>query len=228
MQHILLLHGATGSKEQLLPIANLIGDDYHAHLFNFHGHGGEDPEVADFSIPLFADQVLQYLDTRKIDAVSIFGYSMGGYVAMYTARHFPERINRVITLGTKFYWDHSIAAREIRMLDAGKIMEKVPVFAKELESRHSAVYWKEVLRKTAGMLYLLGQDNLLKPADFSLIETPSLVLLGDRDKMVTLDETVAVFKSLKHGQLGVLPGTPHPLEQVNMQRLALELRQFIN
>jgi hypothetical protein len=46
--------------------------------------------------------------------------------------------------------------------------------------------------------------------------------------MVTLDETVAVYKQLPNAQLGVLPGTPHAFEQVNLSVLAQMITRFIN
>ena len=46
-------------------------------------------------------------------------------------------------------------------------------------------------------------------------------MLGDRDKMVSLDETVAVYKSLPNAEMCVLPNTPHPLEQADTGLLTL-------
>ena len=52
-------------------------------------------------------------------------------------------------------------------------------------------------------------------------------MLGDRDKMVTLDETVEVYKNLPQAQLAILPNTPHPIEKVNTDRLASEIKSFL-
>jgi hypothetical protein len=45
--------------------------------------------------------------------------------------------------------------------------------------------------------------------------------------MVTLDETVAVYRQLPHGQLAVLPNTAHPLEAVSVDRLCWMIRQAL-
>ena len=39
MQHILLLHGAIGSKDQLLPAGEKLADSFIVHSLNFSGHG---------------------------------------------------------------------------------------------------------------------------------------------------------------------------------------------
>jgi pimeloyl-ACP methyl ester carboxylesterase len=175
----------------------------------------------------FADAVLSFMAEQHLEKASIFGYSMGGYVGMYLAKHHPDKIEKVITLATKFHWDEAIATNEVKMLNPDKIEQKLPAFAESLKDMHAPFDWKTLLNKTADMLTSLGQNNTLKPYDYASIATPSLLLLGDRDKMVTLDETLAVYKSLPNARMGVLPGTPHPLDKVEVSLLAFLIRGFV-
>jgi pimeloyl-ACP methyl ester carboxylesterase len=227
MQHLLLLHGAIGAKDQLQPLANALKDKYIVHSINFTGHGGEAFPNEPFSIELFAKDVLTYLKQNKIEQANIFGYSMGGYVAMYLAKHHQQKINKVVTLATKFHWDETIAAKEIKMLDAAVIEQKVPVFAAQLQQRHAPQNWKLLLERTAAVLTSLGKNNELKLEDYASITIPCLLLLGDRDKMITTEEIFAVYKHLPNAQLGMLPATPHPIEQANTNTLAFLIQQFI-
>ena len=228
MQHLLLLHGAIGAKDQLQPLANVLKDEYIVHTINFSGHGGTDFPAEPFSMELFANDVLNYLEQNNINQVNIFGYSMGGYVGMYLSKHHPQKINKLITLATKFHWDESIAAKEIKMLDATVIEQKVPAFAAQLKQRHAPQDWKLLLEKTAGLLLSLGKNNALKLEDYVSISTPCLLLLGDRDKMISTEETFAVYKQLPNAQLGILPATPHPIEQTDIKTLSFFIQQFID
>ena len=81
--------------------------------------------------------------------------------------------------------------------------------------------------KTAAMLVEMGEDNPLKPIDYLSIQHSTLLMLGDRDKMVTLDETLEVYKNLPNAQLAVLPNTPHPIEMINTGRIVNELKVFL-
>ncbi len=226
MQHLLLLHGAIGSSEQLKSLAECLQADFTVCTFDFPGHGGRE-STSGFSIEFFADSVLQFLKEKEINSVSIFGYSMGGYVAMYLAKYHPEVIDNVITLATKFEWNESIAAKEIKMLQPDVIEAKLPAFAETLQQRHSPLNWKAVLRNTADMLQNLGKNNTLRIENYSTITTPALIMIGDRDKMVTIEETIAVYKQLPAAQLAILPSTPHPIEQVDVEYLAYGLKKFI-
>jgi pimeloyl-ACP methyl ester carboxylesterase len=228
MQTILLLHGAIGSSAQLQPLAEALNSYFHVRTLDFAGHGGKQLPDQPFSIALFAKDVLDYMEMNSFSQVSIFGYSMGGYVGMYLAKHHPGKINKLVTLATKFHWDALTSEKEARMLHPEKILEKLPSFAHTLSQRHAPCDWKLVLNKTATMLLAMGANNPLRPNEYAHVLTPSLLLLGDRHKMVTLEETVEVYKALPAGQMGMLPGTPHAMEQVNIPVLEYLIKRFIS
>ncbi|MCR9182220.1 MAG: alpha/beta fold hydrolase [Flavobacteriaceae bacterium] len=151
MKTLLLLHGAIGAKDQLSPLAEDLRNHYEIHNLNFSGHGGCDFDSA-FSIENFADEVLNYLNTMKIETASIFGYSMGGYVALYFASKHAERVEKIVTLATKFEWSPEISQKETKMLNPGIIKEKIPAFAKALQQRHHPQSWETVLKRTSQMM----------------------------------------------------------------------------
>lgn len=228
MQPLLLLHGAIGASDQLEPLAQALKGQYKVYTIDFSGHGKEEFPKVEFSMALFAEDVLRFMNVQGIEKASIFGYSMGGYVGMYLAKYYPEKIDKVVTLATKFHWDTETAEKETRMLNAAKIEEKLPSFASALAKRHEGKDWKDVLVRTASMLHALGADNTLKAEHYKEIEKECMVLLGDRDKMVSLEETLAVYQQLPNAKMGMLPGTPHPIEQVDAQVLGFFISKFIN
>ena len=224
---LLLLHGALGSTAQLAKLATQLSEHHEVLLMNFSGHG-TDPATTGYSIPAFANDVLKFLAASNIKKIIIMGYSMGGYVAMYLAAHHPEIVTSVITLATKYQWTPEIATREIKMLDAGTITTKLPDFACMLEERHSGIGWKNVLLQTADMMTAMGQNNPLKVTDLAGISHPCLIMLGDKDKMVSLAETVEVFNGLPNAQLCILPGTRHPIEQLDVILVAAVVNKFLS
>lgn len=218
-KEVLLLHGAIGAKDQLEPLAELLSDSFTVYTMSFNGHGDREDDKAVFSMKHFAEDVLAFLDKNEISSIDIFGYSMGGYVAMYIARFYPERVNKITTLGTKFLWTPEIAAKEIKMLDADTIAEKVPTFAAVLEQRHSGSGWRNVLEKTTDLLTGLGNYNTLQLPDYPYISHHVTILLGDADTMVTEQESRDVAEQLPNGRFSILPDSGHPIEKVNLKEL---------
>lgn len=228
MEHILLLHGALGAASTLEPLKKELLPFYQVHSFNFSGHGGSEIPQAGFSIELFTQDVLAYLDQQQLPAVHIFGYSMGGYVALYLAKLHPEKVKSIFTLATKFNWSPATAEKEIRLLNPEKIQEKVPHFAKALAERHDPQDWKENMIKTADLMQQLGQTPSLPDDDLAQINVPVQVGVGDGDPMVSLEETIKTYRLLPDAKLLVLPATKHPIEVVSVSRLQYEIKEFIN
>lgn len=227
MQQLLLLHGAIGAANQFEQFTPFLNQKYKVTAIHFLGHGGTPIPVDDFSIALFATNVLDWLDANKIKAIDIVGYSMGGYVALYLAKYHPDRVGKIFTLATKFNWTSETATKEAAMLNPDKILEKVPSFAKKLEYMHGADNWKLVLNKTAEMMIKLGIKPSLTLSDLQQIEHTVLLAVGDKDTMVSLDETIAMYRSLKNAQLFVLPNTQHAFEKVDYNMLSQAIFNFI-
>jgi esterase/lipase len=225
MKNIILLHGAIGAKDQLEPLAvELKQQGYNVFTLSFSGHG-QTPFASSFGIEQFALELEQFITENKLDKSSIFGYSMGGYVALYLAHRNPNILGNIITLGTKFEWSPEISAKEIKMLDSKTIMEKVPKFAEALQKRHGQD-WELLLQKTTEMMLSLGNKNALSLNDFTTIENKVLIGLADKDSMVSLEETTAVYKQLKNGAMYMLPNTKHPIETVDVGLLAEIIGKF--
>ena len=219
MNSIILLHGAIGAKDQLEPLAKELKQvGFDAHTFNFSGHGTS-PFQNEFSIKQFASELETVIQQQNLIKPIIFGYSMGGYVALYLAKHKPDLLGNIITLGTKFEWTPEIAQREIKMLEVKTIIDKVPKFAEALKIRHGN-NWELLLQKTAMMMVDLGNTNALSIEDISYIENQVTIGLADKDTMVSLTETTTVYKQLKNSAMFMLPNTKHPIETVDISLLA--------
>jgi pimeloyl-ACP methyl ester carboxylesterase len=227
MKHLLLLHGALGAADQFDALKAELLNSFNLHSPNFSGHGGK-PFAGDFCIQAFAQEILDFLTENKIEKTDVFGYSMGGYVALYLALTNPERIGKVMTLATKFDWTPESAAREVKMLDPEKIEAKVPAFAAALSARHAPNDWKELLRHAADLMTALGNNNLLTVNALSQITCPALICRGELDQMVSEEETRLAAEALPNGKMLTLEATPHPLEKVEMGRVGEVVKAFFD
>ena len=221
---IVLLHGALGSSSQLEPLATALGHDRDVHRLDFEGHGPR-RAIRPYRIESFVENVLEFLDERSIPTARLFGYSMGGYVALQLALAHPERVSDVTTLGTKFRWDPQTAAKEASRLNPDVIRAKVPHFAEVLAARHArGDGWERVVTATAELLTHLGNHPLLTDATLARITQPVRVIVGDRDNTVSVDESTGAAAALRNGSLTVMESTAHPIEQVDVSALAALLR----
>ncbi|HET8809255.1 MAG TPA: alpha/beta hydrolase [Flavobacteriaceae bacterium] len=225
--NLLLLHGALGNKNQFLSLEQFLQPHFKVYALNFSGHGGSVFD-GEFSMDTFEKDVLRFMKNNSIEKTHIFGYSMGGYVALNLALHFPEKIEKIMTLGTKINWNPEAAAKELKMLDPEKIEEKVPAFAENLKKTHFPSDWKMVVNKTAKMMQGLGEGKSLKTENFKTITAPVLATIGSEDVMVTKEEAKKLANALPQGSFLEIDGFPHPIEQVDTQKLSeIMIRYFL-
>jgi pimeloyl-ACP methyl ester carboxylesterase len=228
MRSVLILHGALGSAHQFQRLAEALAPHMHVRILEFVGHGEMPDSAEPWSIDLFATQLEHELERMPVRPTKIIGYSMGGYVAIRLAQRRADLIDRVLTLGTKLDWSVEGAAREIRMLDPDVIQAKVPAFAADLQRRHGTDRWRNILQQTATMMTTLGAAPLLTPENVVNLFIPVHYGIGDRDEMVTLEETIAFYRATPNAQLSVLPGTRHPIEKVETQLFVQTILRWID
>jgi len=224
---LLLLHGALGSKNQFDELKEILQQNFEVFAMNFEGHGGL-PVENKFSIDLFSNNVLAFLKENNLEKIHVFGYSMGGYVAMNLAVNHPILISKIITLGTKFNWTSEGVEKEVQLLNPGIIEVKVPKFAHQLAEIHSDDNWKIVMQRTADMMYGLGNGKKIQLHQLEKVKQDVLITVGGKDVMVTIKESESVAEVLVNGELLVIDEFQHPIEKVDKQKLASIIYNFIN
>lgn len=224
---LVLLHGALGSKAHFSGLIPHLTDDFEVFTLNFEGHGGNLSD-SEFSIDLFSKNLVDFLVDHELKKVAVFGYSMGGYVALYTALRHPAYFEQIVTLGTKFDWSPEAAEKEVKMLNPDVIEEKVPRFAENLKNLHLPADWKKVMSKTATLMKNMGNQPPLSKADFAKIATPVTIGIGEADKMVTQAESKLVADALPNSTYQILPNVIHPIDQVPVEILVEYLKNELN
>ncbi len=225
MKEILLLHGALGSKDQFTNLEPLIKDKFNIYTLNFSGHGRRTSHQHAFTIQNFAHEVLDWMNGHYIESINIFGYSMGGYVALWLARFYPDRVQKIFTLGTKLKWNDEEVEKEIKLLNPEKVTEKVPAYAQSLAERHGEHEWKSVMSRTALLMKDLAHTHLTDQ-DFIKIQRPVLLGWGSEDNMVTKTETEYTHRLIKNSEFKTYDNVPHPIENVPADLLANEMIRF--
>lgn len=223
MKNLIILHGALGAKSQFEQLTSQLKEHFIVYTLEFDGHGVKAGDSVDFSIELFAQNLKEFMQENGIQKPLIFGYSMGGYVALKLESQYPGSIEKLVTLGTKFDWNKESAEKEAKMLNAEKIEEKVPAFAAYLKSLHGEDNWKSVLQRTAKMMLELGNKPALRSYDFHQVQIPVQLLRGEKDVMVTKEETTEVQSLLGNGSYHEVAEWAHPINLVPSDQLTQQL-----
>jgi pimeloyl-ACP methyl ester carboxylesterase len=97
---LLLIHGLGSSRETW---RHLIGGLSRTHTViapDLPGHGESDPPAGDYSLGAHACALRDLLLALGHRRCSLAGHSLGGGIALQTAYQFPERVERLILIGS--------------------------------------------------------------------------------------------------------------------------------
>ncbi len=225
MKNIILLHGALGHTSHFEAYVPETGAGHKVFTPLFSGHGGLPLPTEPLTIHHYIDELSAFIEREQLDRVHLFGHSMGGYVALNYALRNPEKVDSVITLGTKLHWTPEIAAAEEKMLDPERMEEKIPKFAAMLEQLHGHA-WKNLVRSVAVLMRDLGNHPPLTPQTLSSVAVPVKIMLGSLDHMVTSEESEAAARAISGGVFKLLPDLKHPLEAADPAVILQEMDEF--
>lgn len=101
---LLILHGnneGIGSfTEQIGPLSKR----FQVIAVDTRGHGNSTSNFEDdYSYDLFADDMIQLMDTLGLKKVHVLGWSDGGNTGLLMAIHYPERIKSLMTMGANVF-----------------------------------------------------------------------------------------------------------------------------
>jgi len=195
------------------------------------------------SMAAMAQALRELLDSLSVrEPVFLGGLSMGGYVAFEFVRQYPDRVRALGLFSTRAIADTPVVRRG-RLQTASKIraegLEGVPetILPKLLGA--SALGGNASLKKSATDMILQNDregvaDALLAMAERSdstgllaSVRCPCLVVAGDEDALIPLEEARGMHQGLKDSRLEVIQGAGHltNLERPEVFRGALE--QFL-
>jgi pimeloyl-ACP methyl ester carboxylesterase len=230
---LLLIHGLVGSARNWrrnIPALARHSSVYAIDLLNM-GESDRIPGL-DASLEATADRVAACMDALGIDQADVAGHSHGGAISMMLAARHPQRIRKLIlfapanpfcNLGRQL-----IAFYRTR---PGQLLARlIPVLPQRLKATalgrmygdprrvvpDSLAGYTDGLATPGTIDYVLSivrrwHDDMsqLRTALTSLVEMPTLLIWGDRDRAVGLSSARQLQSLLPQSQLFVLPGVGH-------------------
>lgn len=239
---IIFIHGFPLNKSMWDKQLKSLNNDYRVIAYDIRGHGNTDVGAIDFSIDLFVNDLLGFMDALKIEKTILCGLSMGGYIALNAIENNPERFTALILSDTNCTAD-SPEAIEKRMNTILSIKENgVEKLANDLipnllapesirsNSEEIAAVKEMIVTTTKQSLYnsLHAMANRKETCSkLAKIKVPVLILVGEEDKITPPEAASAMHEKIKGSLLQVIPHAGHLSNMENDDEFNSQLITFI-
>jgi len=206
---LVLLHGGLSSGAVWEPVATRLAGEFWVITPDSRGHGSSTNSGATLSYALLADDVAAFSCALDLHKPVVAGWSDGGQIAMELAVRRPEVAGALIIGGAYPDFVHSGLHEAHRDLLAN-LKVHLGDEAEEIKALHDD--WDELVKQSAAMW--LGYEGL-SGEEISKITTPVLVLAGDRDELVGLDLSIALYRTFVEAELAICPAASHESPMTN-------------
>lgn len=225
---LLFLHGAAGTtRHELAPLMRRLASSFHLVGLDLSGHGTSAvPTDAPLSLDLFVEDVRTALDALDISSAHVFGFSLGGGVALHLAHRHPERVDRLSVFQTNVRWAQTQVAQMKMRLDLDTLRERAPDRAHRLQSRHEAP--ARLLRRLQNFVDGLPERSEALWDTLPDLSAPTLVGGVDQDPLFGPETPRALHRQLPDARLALLPGDRHSLPHAPLSLLAPLLRRHFS
>jgi pimeloyl-ACP methyl ester carboxylesterase len=216
-QPLVLLHGAYMTIDAVGEVVPALAETRQVIAVELQGHGRTADMDRPLSYELMADDVAALLRHLVIEKADVFGYSMGGGVALQVAIRHPEVVRKLVAASAS-YTSEGMHPELLEMIPTltPEVFAGSPIEEAYLRIAPNPEDFPTLVAK---MKRLDMQPFAWPPEDIRGIVAPTLLIVGDSDA-IRLEHAVEMFRLLGGGvmgdlaglpksQLAVLPGTTH-------------------
>lgn len=225
---ILFIHGAAGSTLlETAPLMKRLEPAFHTVGLDLGGHGSSTfPSSGPLRMETFVEDTVAALDAVDRTSAHIFGFSLGGAVALRLAQTYPECVDRLALFQTNARWPRDLSAQMKRRLELNRLRQRAPEQAERLESIHDEP--NRLLRELRDFVETLPVASEPMWRSLSDVTAPTLVSSVDRDPLFGTDVPQTLKEKLPNARLAILPGEHHSLLDAPLSLLAPLVRDFFS
>lgn len=235
---VIFIHGYTDSHHSFDRNLRIFPRRYRVYALDQRGHGDSTQPACCYTQRDFADDVVRFMDAMGIEEASLVGHSMGSFVAHHVAVDYPDRVNKLVLIGSaptgsneavlgfQEYVDTLVDPIDpafVRDFQASTFYQPVPESFLDTAVSESlklpASIWQQALEG------LVVEDHA---AALSTITAPTLILWGDRDDLFSESEQHALDALIPDSTLIIYEDTGHGLHVERPNRFVRDLAGFLD
>lgn len=219
---VLLLHGGMSDVDEFDSNLFLLADRFRVIGYDRRGFG-RSADTGPFTMEAMTDDAAAVIESVAGGPAHLVGYSAGGMVAALVAVRRPDLVSSLTIISSALQADDWIVRPQApadHSADAGYPAVIVDRYAQL--SPDGREHFPVLVRKAAE----LATHDAASADALTSYPGRALIVTAD-DDFVTLESQIALYRSLRHGELAVIPGTSHMLLLEKPYQVTTLVRDFL-
>lgn len=196
---LFLLHGYSLSSKSWESYVSDYYKDYEVYLIDLTGHGKSDAFTDDLSIKSVAEDLNALIQYLKLEEIRAIGFSFGGDVLYQLTLLNSSLIKSMITIGAVGTW----SVKDFPEYEVSYTYENIDNFSWMKTAHAGDEQIRGIFNQFKNYTVKLSEEELKS------IEPEVLIIMGDDDEGMSLEEIVRVRKNIPKSDLWILPNVSH-------------------
>ena len=234
---VLFLHGWPDSGFSFRRVLTHLPPSFRSFAPDQRGWGDSDRPDSGYRVEDYAEDAAAFLDAVGVERTSVVGHSFGSFVARRLALAHPERVDRLVLIGSALSANNAVTGEVLRGL--ADLADPLPrEFVRDFQAGTAHVPLPEEFfdrlveesEKAPARVWLAVLENLLRyddAADLGLLRAPTLLLCGDRDALFARPEHDALAAAIPGVRVEVYRDTGHCPNWERPEKVAASLDAFL-
>jgi len=246
---LLLIHGSgpgVSAWANWRLVFPLLSQHFHLYAPDVVGFGyTERPKDIQYSVNVWVEHMINFVETMNLEKVSIIGNSMGGALALHIANRRPDLVKKLILMGSAgiefpiteeldAVWGYTPSIENMKKIIG--IMSNDPSMGENdnlVKMRYEASIQEGFQESYSAMFPPPRQKHVnalaLTEEQFRAIEIPVLLIHGREDRVIPLDKTSwKLSQIVPDAQLHVFPNCSHWVQIEKTEFFAGQVIEFLN
>jgi len=235
---VLWLHGFTASHRHFDLNLKIFPRSFHVFALDLRGFGDSSKPDCCYDHADFAADIVSFMDALHICRASLVGHSMGSLIAHKVALEHPERVDRLVLIGSS---PTSVDNPSNPVLEAliGSLVDPIdPVFVRQFQA---SIFFRpvpdsfldtataEALKSPAAVWQasfagIISEDH---SAQLPQLVAPTLLLWGDQDSIVSAQDQAELDALIPDSQLIVYEQAGHGVHVELPERVTHDIARFL-
>lgn len=238
---MILLHGWLGSWGLWQETMSYLGRYYRTYALDFWGFGESGKKRDTYQVQDFVSLVDQFMEQLGIARAPLVGHSMGGTVSLLVAMQYPQRVRKVVVVGSpivgsslsfllKLFGRRPVASLIYHNLWGLKLSFRLmaPFYSRD---KRWADMMDRDLSSTTLESFLLSIASLRRTdvrPDLNRIQVPAMGMYGNRDIVVNPNQWKPMLAGIPHTRIERFPHAGHFIMLDEPQKFRETLRDFLD
>ena len=213
---LIFLHGALVFTDYYNDLIEDLSKEYYIIAIDIRGHGRTTIGNNSFSFTQISNDIIQLLDQLEINEFNLVGHSLGGIILLYLSKDYPNRINKGVSIASLYHYNGiDFNNDKFKFFTQDGFRKEKGLYSnfilKVIDKSYHRIGELDKYNKTKSIL--AGSESIIYPdlttLDLNKIETPILVFVAEKDKLIKPSHTIEMSEELINSEYIIIKNANH-------------------